>query len=138
MNVLLLIGRILFAFIFLMSGFSHFAKLEAMVGYATYKKVPAAKLAVMVSGAIILVGALSVILGIYADLGALLIAIFAIPTALIMHNFWTLEDATAKQADMSAFMKDLGLGGAALILFVLIAKGADFGWVIGHSAFHLK
>lgn len=138
MNAILLIGRNLFSVIFVMSGVAHITKLTAMAGYATYKKVPVAKLTVVVSGAMIFLGALSMVLGIYADLGALLIAVFAIPTALVMHNFWTLEDATAKQTDQSAFLKDLALGGAALIVFVPIAKGADFGWALGHAAFHLK
>ena len=46
MDAVLVIGRILFAFIFITSGISHFAKLEAMTGYAKYKKLPAAKLSV--------------------------------------------------------------------------------------------
>lgn len=138
MNAILLIGRILFSFIFLMSGLAHVTKLDAMAGYATFKKVPAAKLTVLVSGAIIFLGALAMTLGIYADLGALLIAVFAIPTAFIMHNFWTLKDPAAKQGEMSNFMKNLALGGAALILFVFIARGTDIGWALGHPAFHLK
>jgi putative oxidoreductase len=137
-NAILLIGRILFSLVFLMSGIFHILKLEAMTSYATYKKLPAAKFIVIGSGLMICIGALSVILGIYADLGALLLAIFVIPTAFVMHNFWTLEDETAKQGEMTVFMKDLGLGGAALILFVLIAKGADIGWALGHPAFQLK
>ena len=138
MNAVLLIGRILFSSIFLMSGMMHIAKLEAMAGYATYKKVPLAKLSVIVSGLMFFLGALALILGVFADLGALLIAIAVIPTAFLMHNFWTLEDETAKQTEMSIFMKDLALGGTALILFALVARGADIGWALGHAAFHLK
>jgi len=37
----MLIGRILFAFMFLSSGINHLVKAEAMAGYAAYKKVPA-------------------------------------------------------------------------------------------------
>ena len=72
MNAVLAIGRILFALIFITSGISHLTKAEALTGYATYKKVPAAKLAVIVSGLMILVGGIYIALGIYADLGALL------------------------------------------------------------------
>jgi uncharacterized membrane protein YphA (DoxX/SURF4 family) len=116
-----------------MSGINHFAKLEAMTGYAKYKKLPAAKLGVLISGLMLVIGGLSVILGYYADLGALLLAIFLVLAAVIFHNFWKETDATAKQNEMLGFMKDIALAGAALILFALVAKyGADldFGWVL--------
>ena len=88
MNAVLAIGRVLFALIFITSGIGHLTKVEAMTGYAKYKKVPAAKLSVVVSGLMILVGGIYVALGIYADLGALLIAIFLIPTAIMMDRPW--------------------------------------------------
>ncbi len=127
MDVVLIIGRVLFALIFINSGISHLTKLEAMTGYATYKKVPAAKLSVIVSGVMILIGGLYIALGIYADLGALLIALFLIPTAFLMHAFWKETDATAKQNETIGFFKDLSLAGAALIIFALVGAGAEFG-----------
>ena len=127
MNTVLIIGRVLFALIFLASGVNHLTKLEAMTGYATYKKVPAAKLAVVISGLMILVGGLYIAFGVYADLGALLIALFLIPTAFLMHAFWKESDATAKQNEQIAFMKDISMAGAALIIFVLVGSGTDFG-----------
>ena len=137
MNTVLVIGRILFALIFINSGIMHLTKTEAMAGYATYKKVPAAKLAVIVTGLMILIGGLYVALGIYADLGALLIAIFLIPTAFMMHAFWKESDATAKQNESIGFFKDLSLAGAALIIFVLVGSGADFGPSITSAFFSL-
>ena len=133
MDLILVIGRILFGGFFLMSGINHFTKLEAMTGYAKYKKLPAAKLGVLISGLMLVIGGLSVILGYYADLGALLLAIFLLLAAVIFHNFWKETDATAKQNEMLGFMKDIALAGAALILFALVSKyGADldFGWVL--------
>ena len=38
-----------------------------MTGYAQYKKVPAAKLSVIISGLMILVGGLYIAFGVYAD-----------------------------------------------------------------------
>ena len=137
MNTVLIIGRVLFALIFLASGANHLTKLEAMTGYATYKKVPAAKLAVVVSGLMILVGGLYIAFGVYADLGALLIALFLIPTAFLMHAFWKESDATAKQNEQIAFMKDISMAGAALIIFALVGSGADFGPSITGAFFDL-
>jgi uncharacterized membrane protein YphA (DoxX/SURF4 family) len=131
MNAVLLVGRILFSLIFLSSGIGHLTKTAAMTGYAQYKKVPAAKLSVIVTGIMILLGGLSLILGLYADLGALLLVIFLLPTAFMMHGFWAESDATAKQTEMVAFLKDLALAGAALIVYAALRHGADFGPHVG-------
>ena len=137
MNTVLVIGRVLFALIFINSGIAHLTKLEAMTGYAQYKKVPAAKLSVIVSGLMILVGGLYIALGIYADLGALLIALFLIPAAFLMHAFWKETDATAKQNESIGFFKDLALAGAALIIFALVSTGTNFGPSITSAFFNM-
>ena len=137
MNAVLLVGRILFALIFINSGIAHLTKTAAMTGYAQYKKVPAAKLSVIVSGLMLLVGGVFVVLGFYADLGALLIAAFLVPAALMMHAFWKETDATAKQNESIGFFKDLSLAGAALIIFALVATGTDFGPSVTGAFFNL-
>jgi uncharacterized membrane protein YphA (DoxX/SURF4 family) len=137
LNVILVIGRILFAFIFVTSGIAHFAKLEAMTGYAQYKKLPAAKLGVLISGLFFLLGGIYIAAGFWVDLGALLLAITLIIAAVVFHNFWKETDPTAKQNEMIAFNKDIALAGAALILFALIAWGTltEFGPSVGNLAF---
>lgn len=127
MNAVLIIARIMFAAIFITSGINHLTKLEAMTGYATYKKVPSAKLGVIFSGLMMIVGGLYIVFGVYADLGALLIALSLVPIAFMMHAFWKESDATAKQNESIAFFKDIALAGAALIIFALVGAGADFG-----------
>ncbi len=137
MNAVLVIGRILFALLFITSGLAHFAKLEAMTGYAKYKKLPAAKFGVLISGLFFLLGGVYIAAGFWVDLGALMLAVTLILAAVIFHNFWKETDATAKQNEQIAFNKDLALAGAALILFVLVATGAitDFGPSVGTLAF---
>ena len=140
MNAVLLVGRILFAALFITSGIAHFAKLEAMTGYAKYKKLPAAKLGVLASGLFFLLGGVYVALGLWVDLGALLLAITLVLAAVIFHNFWKETDATAKMNEQIAFNKDLALAGAALILFALIASGnlTDFGPHVGNISWFNK
>jgi hypothetical protein len=55
----------------------------------------------------------------------------------MMHNFWTLQDAQAKQNESISFFKNLSLAGAALIIFVLVGSGADFGPSITEGFFNL-
>jgi len=85
----------------------------------------------------ILVGGLYVALGVYADLGGLFLAIFLLATAFMMHNFWTIQDPQAKQGEMINFMKNLALAGAALIIFVVVGSGGNFGPSITSSFFNL-
>ena len=137
MDIVLIIGRVLFALLFISSGVSHLTKLEAMTGYAQYKKVPAAKFGVVLSGLMILLGGIYIAFGVYADLGALLIALLLIPTSFLMHAFWKETDATAKQNESISFFKNLALAGAALIIFALVATGTDFGPSITGAFFSL-
>jgi uncharacterized membrane protein YphA (DoxX/SURF4 family) len=135
-DVVALIGRILFVLLFLGSGYGHLAQTAAMAGYAASKGVPAAKLATQATGVLIIVGALMILLGLWADLGALLLVVFLGPTAFLMHAFWKETDPQAKQLEMIQFQKDLALAGASLLIFALIVQlGPDFGIAITDPLF---
>ena len=137
MNAVMLVGRILFAFMFVMSGFNHLAKAEAMAGYAAYKKVPAPKLANLLSGVLMLLGGLSIILGVYADLGAVVLAVLLVAMAVKMHDFWNAQ-GEAKQPEMIGFMKNISMAGGALFLFAYAATtDSDIGPALGKSLWAL-
>ncbi|MFE7773673.1 hypothetical protein ACFU5O_07200 [Streptomyces sp. NPDC057445] len=70
---------------------------------------------------LLLAGGLSVALGIWADLGALLIAVFCLPTAVLMHGFWKETDPGTRQTEQVMFLKDVALGGAALALLAFFS-----------------
>lgn len=114
MKYTLLLGRILFSLIFIMSSFGHFG--EQSIGYAASKGVPMASILVPLSGIIELVGGLSILLGYKAKYGAWLIVLFLIPVTFMLHNFWTITDPMAQQMDMAAFMKNISMTGAALMI----------------------
>ncbi|MFQ5703797.1 MAG: DoxX family protein [Gemmatimonadales bacterium] len=119
-----LMGRILFSMVFIGSGMSHFMNMGGMTEYARAKGVPAAKLAVAVTGLMALAGGITVLLGWHRFIGAGLLVIFLVPTAFLMHPFWKETDAQAKQNEMAHFMKTLALAGAALF----VAYHAGFYW----------
>src|ERR1700756_2578563 len=114
MKYLVLSGRILFSLIFLMTLMSHFKK--EVIDYATMKGVPAAAFFVPFSGIIAIVGAVSIILGYKAKMGAWLIVLFLIPVSFYMHAFWNETDPTIMKMQMANFMKNLSLIGAALLI----------------------
>ncbi len=136
MEIVLIIGRIFFGALWIGAGFAHFKSLEAMTGYAKYKKLPAAKLGVIGSGLTFLVGGILIVLGTWVDLASLLIAVTVILAAVIFHQFWKETDANTKMQESMAFNKDIALGGAALILFALVAGGfvTEFGPSVGAIA----
>ena len=138
MDVVVLIGRILFALLFLGSAAGHLTQADGMAGYAASRGIPAPKLAVLGSGVLILVGALSVLLGVWADLGSLLLVLFLLPTAVLMHPFWKETDAETKQMELIGFNKDVALGGAALALFAFFAHTPELGLTITGPLFHLN
>ena len=130
MDVLLLIGRVLFAMIFLASAVGHFRDSESMAGYAAAKGLKNAKPLVLLTGLMLAVGALSVLLGVYAQYGVLLLIAFLIPTSFIMHAFWKEADPMAKMTEQVAFFKNLGLIGGGLFLYVLLAHHSELGLFI--------
>jgi putative oxidoreductase len=87
--------------------------------------VPFAKIATVAGGVLMLVGSLMLVLGVWADLGALLLVVFLVPTAFLMHAFWWESDPQARQLEQVQFTKDLSLAGAALLIFALIVKLGD-------------
>jgi uncharacterized membrane protein YphA (DoxX/SURF4 family) len=117
MDILVLIGRILFSAMFIRSGVQHFTHVGMMAPYASAKGVPVAKFMVQLTGAMIFLGGISVLLGAYVHIGAALLVLFIIPTAIVMHNYWTLTEPMARSNDQAHFVKDLALGGAALVIW---------------------
>jgi putative oxidoreductase len=117
MDLVFLIGRILFGVLFVSSGYAHFAAGEAMQGVARQAGAPAPATTVPLTGAVIIVSGIAVIFGVLADLGALLIAGFLFLTAFIIHAFWKVDDPQTRQMEQVHFFKDLALAGAALTLF---------------------
>lgn len=137
MDVVVLIGRVLFAVLFLTSALGHFTRTEAMAGYAQSKGVPMAKAAVLGSGLLFALGGLSVLLGVWADLGALLLVLALLPTAVVMHRFWQETDEETKQSELIQFSKDVALAGAALMLFAFFAHVDELGSTITGPFFDL-
>jgi putative oxidoreductase len=120
MEVLFLIGRVLFAAVFVISALMvHFIGYRQGVEYARAYHSPAPEAGVLVTGVMALAGGLMVALGLWADLGALLLAAFLLVITPIMHAFWNESDEQARATQMAMFLKNFALLGAALVVFYL-------------------
>jgi putative oxidoreductase len=138
MDALFLIGRILFAGLFVASGLmGHLAAYPQSRGYAQSKGIPAAGPAVLVSGVGIVAGGLGIAIGVWPDLAALGIAVFLFFTAFFMHQFWKETEPMARIAELTQFQKDIALLGAALVFFTVTAYGGEFGPTLTDPLFDL-
>ena len=112
----LLIGRILFSSIFLISVPQLFTR--GSVQYAASEGVPWASVLVPIAGVLALLGGLSVLLGFKARWGAWLLVLFLVPVSVMMHAFWAVKDPTMAQMQQIHFMKNMTmLGGALLVVY---------------------
>lgn len=125
MDVVILIGRIMFGAIFVGGALGHFTQTAYMAAYTESKGIKPGRAAVLLSGAWMLTGAVLVALGAWADLGALMLFVFLLPTPFIMHAFWREQDQQAKAGEQIHFNKDISLAGAALALFGFFAAFGD-------------
>ena len=114
MRVLYLVGRVLFALIFIVAAPRHFT--AEGIKHAADLGVPLAALCVPLSGVMALAGGLSVATGYRAQWGAWLLIAFLVPVTMMMHGFWRLQDPQAVHIQQAMFLKNVALVGAAVLL----------------------
>ena len=138
---ILLVGRILFAlnFALVAGAVFHVGKSQMAVGYSRQIGFPFAAIAGWPTGLWLIAGGLSIALGIYGDVGALMLAAFVIPAAWWFHAFWKVEDESQKQTAHLLFWRNVTFLGAALIIFVLFAAfGHDLALTVTDPVFDLR
>lgn len=111
-----LLGRLLFGGFFLYNGINHFRKSEMLAQYAGSKGVPKPRAAVMASGAALLIGGTSILLGIKPKIGAAALIGFLAGVSPTMHDFWKAQDPQQRMNDQVNFFKNLALVGGAVAL----------------------
>jgi putative oxidoreductase len=116
MDVVFLLGRILFVSPFVWSALkNHFN--PGGVEYARSAGAPAPEVLVPAAGVAALVGSASLALGVWADVGALILVAFLVPVSYYMHAYWKLDDPQQRIMQQVQFVKNLGLLAGALIIF---------------------
>ena len=116
MRLPFLLGRILFGGFFLYSGINHFKELKKLSQYAAAKNVPTPEVAVGISGGLLVLGGMSILLGVKPKIGSAALLAFLASASPAMHDFWNAVDPQQRQNDMINFMKNVALSGSALAL----------------------
>ena len=119
-GAILLAGRILFAGMFAFAARGHIVNHPRYVA-GVGRKLPIPYLAGWPTGALFIVADVSIAVGIWPDVGALLLIAFLIPAALLFHPYWTFTDPAERRTHEGSFYRDVSLLGGALALFAFFA-----------------
>ena len=118
-DLLILVARIFISSLFLWAGATIVLHWRGSTEYMHLKKMPTSLLPAAIL--IQFIGGLSVLLGFEARVGALLLIVYTIPAAVMMHNFWNVQDDTRK-TQKTLFMKEVAVLGG-LLLFLITGAG---------------
>ena len=116
-----LVGRLLIAAIFLMSGIAKLTDTPGTVAHMVNMGIPYADTLAVVAGVAEIAGAAALVLGLLTRVGAFGLLLYMIPTTVIFHAFWNYEGAE-RLPQMVNFMKNLAIIGG---LSTLVAFGAS-------------
>jgi uncharacterized membrane protein YphA (DoxX/SURF4 family) len=118
-GVALLAARVFFGGVLAFMGLNHFLRTGGMVQYAEHKGLPAPRLAVLASGAVLVLGGSTIVLGVLPLVGAAVVAAFLLGSAVLMHDFWAVPE-DQREDELTQFLKNAALAGGA-IAFAAIA-----------------
>jgi putative oxidoreductase len=102
-------------------GLNHFLQTDGMAQYAAHKGLPAPRLSVLASGAVLVLGGLSIVLGVLPLVGGVVVAGFLLVSAVAMHDFWAVP-ADQQQDEMTQFLKNAALAGGAIAFAALAGQ----------------
>ncbi len=115
-----LIGRILIAAIFMVSGIAKLTDTAGTVAHMVEMRIPYAETLAIVAGTAEVLGAIAIATGFLTRIASAGLILFMIPTTLIFHAFWNFA-GQERLPQMVNFMKNLAIIGG---LAVLMAQGA--------------
>ena len=118
LQILFLIGRIIVGGYFLMAGFNHF-KNANMAGSAQAKGTPLAKLAILGTSVLLVLGGASFLLGYHPTIGAGLLILFLLGVSFKIHDFWTIADPQARMNEQAHFGKNVVMIGFLLMTLMI-------------------
>ena len=121
-NAMALVGRVLLALMFLLSGIGKIGGFEGTVGYISSVGLPLPS--VLAAGALVLeiVAGIALIVGYKTRWAALALALFTIAAAVLFHNFWAMPP-DKQMMQQVIFMKNMAVTGGLLML-ALAGPGA--------------
>lgn len=114
-NAMALLGRILLALVFLLSGIGKLRGFDGTMAYISSAGLPLPGVLAALALALEIVAGVALILGYRTRWAALALAAFTLVAAFLFHNFWSMpEQAQVMQQIM--FLKNLAIAGGLLMV----------------------
>lgn len=114
-NALSLIGRIMLAAIFLITGFGKINGFQSVTGQIASKGLPVPEVLAVATITLELVGGLMLVFGWKARWAAMALAAFTALAGVLFHNFWALPEAQ-KMLQQIQFLKNVAIIGGLLFV----------------------
>ena len=108
-------SRVLLTLIFLVAAAGKLLDFNGTARDMAARGVPIAPVLLAVAIALEITGALLILAGFHARLGAILLILFLVPVTIVMHNFWASE-GNQRIADLLQFLKNLSILGGLLLV----------------------
>lgn len=125
-DLFMLLGRVFISGVFLWGAYEKVKNWNATMTHLKSKSVPQVNIVAPVSIALKILGGLSVLLGWHAHIGALLLLIVAVPSAIWLHAFWKIH-GPEHNIEKAIFMKEVAVIGGLLLLLAMGGGHWGFG-----------
>jgi putative oxidoreductase len=110
-----LVGRLMLAAIFIISGFNKIGGFEGTAGYIASKGLPLPQVLTAATILVELGGGILLALGWKARWAALAIAVFSLLSGFLFHNYWTFP-AAERMTQFNSFWKNVAVAGGMLMV----------------------
>ena len=117
---LVVVGRILLALMFVISGAGKLGNLAGTAGYIASAGLPAASVLALATGLLEVIAGLALIVGFKARWAALALGVFTLLASVLFHAYWSAP-ADQQFVQQLMFMKNLAVAGG---MFLVAALGA--------------
>lgn len=117
MEIIEAIGRILLSLVFLRGGFQAARNPGGRVRKAARLPLPKPELMVRINGAVMVIGAAALALGVLVQIAAILLIGSLALTTIAGHMWWIEEDPAVRKSQFTQFLKNTAvLGGLVMAL----------------------
>ncbi len=120
MKYVFLLGRALFALVFILLPIKYFT--GSLTVDSPTMSLPFQGSWLALGAIIAFIGGFSILLGFYSRFGALLLLLFLVPSTLYMHQFWVEGTDFAQTMHNFCFWKNVALAGV-LLMFTYTGSG---------------
>jgi putative oxidoreductase len=123
-DLLILVGRILLAWVFVGSAYGALTNFSGSVSYFRSLSLPAPQLFTTITVALEMVISAGLILGIGTRYCAILTFLFVVSATAIAHRYWDYPAGPQQIGQYNNFLKNISISGGALL--ILVTGGGRF------------